>query len=64
MSNEPTLSKTIKQMVEFTAAYDERTRKFNELRNLKLTDEQIAQAREAYATAAKAFDKLRADIVK
>jgi len=50
--------------IEMVAAYDERKRLFDRLRDLRLNDEDRAQVRSDYAAAAKRFDELRAKLVK
>lgn len=46
------------------AAYDERTRLFNKLRNLNLTDEERKETIAEYKKAAKLFDELRSQLIK
>lgn len=49
---------------DYTAAYDERTRLFNKLRSLTLTDEERNKTIAEYKKAAKHFDELRAALLK
>ena len=58
------LSKLQQQTTDFTAAYDDRTRLFNRLRDPLLTDEEREKTLKEYAAAAKQFDELRKAIVK
>lgn len=61
---EPKLTQLAQAHNDFTAAYDERQRLFNALRNLRLTDEERREAAKQYAAAAKHFDEMRKAIVK
>lgn len=57
------LSTLAKATNDVTAAYDERTRLFNKLRSLKLTDEERKETIAEYKKAAKLFDELRSQLI-
>jgi hypothetical protein len=55
----------LKQLtIDLTAAFDERSRLFEILRSLYLTDEERQNALEQYSVAANLFDNLRSTILK
>jgi hypothetical protein len=60
---ENTISAAAQKQIDYVAAYDERTRLFNDMRRLDRTDEQRAELLKQYKAAAKTFDKLRADLI-
>lgn len=60
----PELTKLGALTNDYTGAYDERTRTFNDLRNLSTDDERRAEQITAYQEAAKAFETARAAILK
>lgn len=59
---EPT--KLGQQALDLVSAYDERTRLFNRLRDLRLDDEHLVNVMKEYATAADHFEKLRGEITR
>lgn len=59
----PRPSKLQQKTIDYVAAYDERKRLFERLRDLRLDDAARQTAVEEYAAAAAKFDKLRSDIV-
>jgi hypothetical protein len=61
---EPEPSKLQEQTTAFTAAWDERKRTFDRLRDLRLTDEARTEAIADYKAALKTFDEQRAKITR
>lgn len=60
----PETSKLSEQMTQFTAAWDERQRTFNALRDLNVTDDVRKQRLAEYKAAAENFEKLRGAALK
>lgn len=56
------LSKLAARTADVTAAYDERKRLFDKLRDLELSDEDRAKTIDEYKQAGKHFDELRSKL--